>query len=87
MNFANIISIDGMSLSWVEELRHSGVHISSEFKWSSNYVMRAFYCALAADAIFGKMAEATSEKVVLQIVTVHVARFYSTGLMPAYSIN
>ena len=64
----NITSTDGLSLPWVNELRYLGVVIvsSRKFKCSLDHAKRAFY--RAANAIFGKVARAASEEVVLHLV-------------------
>ena len=65
---ANITSKNGMCLPWVTEMRYLGVFIvsSSKFKCSLDYAKRAFY--RSANSIFGKVANAASEEVMLHLV-------------------
>jgi hypothetical protein len=60
--------LDGTSLPWVREPTYLGVFLvsSRKFKCSLDYATRAFY--RAANAIFGKVAKAASEEVVLHRV-------------------
>ena len=68
INCAHVTSKDCLSLPWVTELRYLGVYILSSrtFNYSLEYTKRAFY--RAANAIFGKVARAASEEVVLQLI-------------------
>ena len=65
---ANITSKNGLYLPWVTEMRYLGVFIvrSSKLKCSLDYANRAFYCS--ANSVFGKVAIAASEEVMLHLV-------------------
>ena len=68
INCVHVTSLDGLLLPWVTELRYLGVYIlsSRKFKCALDYAKRAFY--RAANAIFGKVARAAFEDVVLQLI-------------------
>jgi len=65
---ANIISLDGITISWMTETRYSGIYMVSArvFKCSLRYAKLAF--RRAANAIFGKVGHMSSEEVLLQLV-------------------
>ncbi len=65
---ANITAKNGMCLPWVTEIRYLGVYIvsSTKFKCSLVYAKRAFY--RSANSLFGKVANAASEEVMLHLV-------------------
>jgi len=68
VDYANITSLDGTSLSWIRELRYLGVFLisSRKFKCSLDHAKRALY--RAANAIVDKVARAATEEVVLHLV-------------------
>ena len=57
-----------MCLPWVTEMRYLGVFIvsSSKFKGALDYAERAFY--RSANSLFGTVAVAASEEVMLHLV-------------------
>jgi hypothetical protein len=65
---ANITSQNGMCLPWVTEIRYLGVYIvsSTKFKCSLAYAKQAFY--RSANSLFGKVANAASEEVMLHLL-------------------
>ena len=65
---ANITAKNGICLPWVTEIRYLGVYIvsSTKFKCSLVYAKRAFY--RSANSLFGKVANAASEEVMLHLV-------------------
>ena len=65
---ANITSQNGMCLPWVTEIRYLGVYIvsSTKFKCSLAYAKQAFY--RSANSLFGKVANAASEEVMIHLV-------------------
>ena len=65
----SIITISGLPLPWVNELRYLGIYILKArcFKCSFDHAKRAFYRAL--NAIFGKIGRSASEEVILQLVS------------------
>jgi len=65
---ANVISLDGVIISWTTETRYLGIYIVSAevFRCSLHYAKLAFHPA--ANAIFGKVCRISSEEVLLQLV-------------------
>ncbi len=63
-----IVTVNGYSLPWVNELRYLGIFITSSrtFRCSLDYAKRAYYGSI--NAIFGKIGRNASEEVVLQLV-------------------
>jgi len=66
---ADINSLSGQSLPWVNEMRYLGVYIvrSRSMKCSLDACKRGFY--RAANSIFGKIGRTASEEVVLQLIS------------------
>ena len=64
-----IISLDGIVLLWVSEIKYLGIHIiaSRTFKCSFDEAKRSFYCV--ANSIFGKVGRIASEEVTLQLIS------------------
>ena len=65
---ANINTLSGQIIPWVEQFRYLGVFIvqSRVFKVSTSYAKRSFYRAL--NSIYGKIGRFASEDVVLHLV-------------------
>jgi len=65
---ANINTLSGQIIPWVEQFRYLGVFIvqSRVFKVSTSYAKRSFYKAL--NSIYGKIGRFASEDVVLHLV-------------------
>jgi len=59
--------LNGVSLQWSDEIRHSGVHIvcSFRFRVSLDIPKRSFY--RAANSVFGKVGRVASEEVTIQL--------------------
>jgi hypothetical protein len=64
----NITSSSNISIPWVKEFKYLGVSIvcARKFKCSLDNAKRAFY--RSANAIFGKVARAATEEVVLHLI-------------------
>ena len=63
-----IVTLNGHSLPWVNELKYLGIFITSSraFKCSLEHAKRAYYRSL--NDIFGKIGRNASEEVILQLV-------------------
>jgi len=66
---ANITTLAGQVIPWVNEMQYWGIHIkrSRTFKCSLDQPKRAFY--RAANGLFGKVARTASEDVVIQLLS------------------
>ncbi len=64
---ANLVTADGRSLPWVNEVRYLGTYIvrSQSFKCSITNARKAFFSA--SNAIMGKIGRFASEEVVLTL--------------------
>jgi len=65
----NIVTLNGLQLSWVNELRYLGIFIVSAccFKISLDH-KRSFFRAI--NAVFGKVGRIASEEVVIELLNV-----------------
>ena len=68
----NIVSINGLTIRWTNEMRYLGVYIVSSrlFKCSLVYAKKSFY--RGTNAIFGKIGRLASAEVVLQLIKASV---------------
>ena len=66
----NIVTLNGLQLSWVNELRYLGIFIVSAccFKISLDHAKCSFFRAI--NAVFGKVGRIASEEVVIELLKV-----------------
>jgi hypothetical protein len=65
---AQIVTLSGDILPWLEEIRYLGVYVVSHryFRCSLDHAKRSFY--RSANAIFGKIGRIASEEVILELI-------------------
>jgi len=64
----NMTCFSGLSLRWINEIRHLGIFVKTSryFKCSLDHAKRSFY--RSANAIFGKVGRIATEEVILQLL-------------------